>query len=120
MPDNQKSNQEESHNFFAFDPVLKEANICTKPECLTDGRVGKPHRHNLPSCKEHPYCIDDPLKEEVPLWSTLPEPLPDSRPGYVKKFIKGVAEETFGETGPQAPDTKSVVTQYGLDHYLAQ
>ena len=46
-----------------------EANICTKKECLANGN---PHRHTVAECKEHPYCIDEPLREDLKTFTVVP------------------------------------------------
>ena len=37
-----------------------------------------------------------------------------------KQYMKNVEQQHFAETGPQAEGTRTVPTQYSLDHYLAQ
>ena len=44
-------------------------------------------------CKDHPYCIVDPMREQMPIESRVPMPLPEA--GTVeslaaKIFLKGV------------------------------
>ena len=35
-------------------------------------------------------------------------------------FLRGVENNRYGETGHQRAETKTVVDQYSLDHYLGQ
>ncbi len=46
-------------------------------------------------------------------------PLPAPNKQMNKRFMTGVSEGKFGETGPQQAGTRTTVTQYSLDYYLA-
>ena len=70
---------EEDDNFIETRPMLDavdlnliKENICTKKTCYTTGSAGKPHRHQIGQCKEHPYCLDDAIAEQIPTFSRLP------------------------------------------------
>ena len=80
--------------------------------------------HHTKECLEHATCIVDQMEEEIPLYTNLPEPLPiPSEVGADRNknsFVKGVKEGRVAETGPKKPDARTIVTQYSLDHYLAQ
>ena len=38
----------------------------------------------------------------------------------MREFLEEVERGEYGESGPQKPGTRTIVTQYSLDHYMAQ
>ena len=79
--------------------VIKK-NICTRAVCLANNN---PHRHSIEACKEHPYCVVDPLEPEIQTEMQMPIPFPGTRMAGPKEhdrqkdvfrqnFISGVAE----------------------------
>ena len=53
----------------------------------------------------------------------MPYGMPDQAMKFgarTQGFLRKVEEGFYGETGPQKPGTKTVASQYSLDHYLAQ
>ena len=99
------------------DPEQVKKFICSSKECMANN---KPHRHRLEACKGHPYCVDDAIQENVPIEMRLPQPFPIENSRMQKIFATNVRNGVFGETGPQKPGTKTVVTEDTLNHYLAQ
>jgi len=61
-------------------------------------------------------------QEIKPVEASVPIPLPLGVHGHevADMFLEGVEKKEFGETGPQKPGTRTVPTQYSLDHYIAQ
>ena len=56
----------------------------------------------------------------MPIELRLPQPFPIENTRMQKIFATNVRNGVFGETGPQKPDTKTVVTEGTLNAYLAQ
>ena len=65
---------------------------CTNKECYSNGQ---PHRHQRDECKLHPYCLIDPLTEQMPVQMRVPQPLPvpleEGKEGgsLTKSFLNG-------------------------------
>lgn len=46
-------------------------------------------------------------------------PVPSHDMERLQSYLMDVENKKFGETGPQLAGTRTVPTQYSLDHYLA-
>ena len=70
-----------------------------KKECFANGN---PHRHRRTECKLHPYCVVDPLDENIKTKDRvpLPIPIPPHDKALLKSYFEGVDAGKFGETGP--------------------
>ena len=68
----------------------------------------------------HPYCVTTALESNAPVHTRLPAPLPINHKKFIEEHIREIEDGKFGETGPQLPGTKTVVTQESLDNYWAQ
>ena len=98
------SEEEKIHRFIFYDTKKGRELICNKKECLANGF---PHRHNVTTCNSHPYCIDDRMKQQSPIETRVPWPLPsdvtfdkkhyhgdiESVIKYNRPFLKGVEKE---------------------------
>ena len=63
--------------------------------------------------------------EQIPFYTTLPVPIPvpydeKAKDKNQNAFVTGVQQGKISETGPRKENMTTVVTQYSLDHYLAQ
>lgn len=44
-------------------------------------------------CKDHPYCLDDDIKETIPIFSKVPQPMPIPNPDdpqLYRPYLEGI------------------------------